>query len=104
MAYLPIEDYGVIGDMRTAALVGKNGSIDWWCYPRFDSPSIFASVLDDDKGGRFQIHPTAEVERYSQFYWPETNVLVTRFVCKGGVGEILHPVLQRLVADRQHPV
>ncbi|MEO1440473.1 MAG: glycoside hydrolase family 15 protein [Chloroflexota bacterium] len=88
MAYLPIEDYGVIGDMRTAALVGKNGSIDWWCYPRFDSPSIFASVLDDDKGGRFQIHPTAEVERYSQFYWPETNVLVTRFVCKGGVGEI----------------
>ncbi len=88
MPYLPIEDYGIIGDMRTTALVGKNGSIDWWCYPRLDSPSIFASILDDEKGGRFQVHPTHDVIRSTQFYWPETNVLVTRFVCDEGIGEV----------------
>lgn len=88
MAYLPIEDYGIIGDMHTCALVGKNGSLDWMCYPRFDSPSIFAAVLDENIGGHFQIHPAEDVIRYRQFYWPETNVLVTRFVCEGGVGEI----------------
>jgi len=88
MAYLPIEDYGIIGDMRTCALASKNGSLDWMCYPRFDSPSIFAAILDENIGGRFQIHPTEDVLRYQQFYWPETNVLVTRFVCECGVGEI----------------
>lgn len=88
MPYLPIEDYGIIGDMRNAALVGKNGSLDWWCYPRFDSASVFAATLDDSIGGRFQIHPDCEVVRYDQFYWPETNVLVTRFICEAGVGEV----------------
>jgi len=88
MAYLPIGDYGIIGDMRTCALVGKNGSIDWMCYPRFDSPSVFAKTLDDEIGGHFQIHPVHTLTNSKQFYWPETNVLVTRFVCEEGVGEV----------------
>ena len=57
LAYQPIESYGVIGDMRTAALVGTTGSIDWLCFPHFDSPSVFAALLDSDKGGRFQVAP-----------------------------------------------
>ena len=57
MPYQPIENYGVIGNMRTAALVGMDGSIDWLCLPHFDSPSVFAAILDDDKGGRFRIAP-----------------------------------------------
>ena len=60
MAYQPIENYGIIGNMRTAALVGMNGSIDWYCLPNFDSPSVFGAILDDQKGGRFQIAPVAE--------------------------------------------
>ena len=57
MGYLPIESYGIIGDLNTVALVGLNGSIDFMCFPNFDSPSIFAALLDDDKGGRFRISP-----------------------------------------------
>jgi GH15 family glucan-1,4-alpha-glucosidase len=60
MPYQPILDYGIIGNMRTAALVGMNGSIDWYCSPNFDSPSIFGAILDDSQGGRFQIYPVAE--------------------------------------------
>ena len=60
MPYLPIEDYGIIGNLRTVALVGMNGSIDWYCSPNFDSPSIFGALLDDNKGGRFQIAPIAD--------------------------------------------
>ncbi len=88
MAYLPIEDYGVIGNMHTAALVGKNGSIDWFCYPQFDSSSVFAAILDDRKGGRFQIAPVRDDCVTNQFYWPETNVLVTRFLSADGVGDL----------------
>src|SRR2546429_4187439 len=88
MAYQPIENYGIIGNMRTAALVGPDGSIDWFCFPRFDSPSIFAAVLDDAKGGRFQISPMVRGLRHKQFYWPDTNVLVTRFLSPDGVGQI----------------
>lgn len=55
MSYQPIENYGIIGNMRTVALVGMNGSIDWYCYPHFDSPSIVGAILDDKEGGRFQI-------------------------------------------------
>ncbi|MEO7862319.1 MAG: trehalase-like domain-containing protein, partial [Nitrospirales bacterium] len=58
--YQPIENYGIIGNMRTAALVGMNGSIDWFCFPHFDSPSVFAAILDDGKGGRFEITPTRQ--------------------------------------------
>lgn len=88
MAYQPIQNYGIIGNMRTAALVGMNGSIDWLCYPYFDSPSVFAAMLDDDKGGRFQIASTQDGINSKQFYWPETNVLITRFLSQDGVGEI----------------
>lgn len=88
MAYQPIENYGIIGNMRTAALVGINGSIDWFCVPSFDSPSVFAAILDDQKGGRFEIAPQGEGIRAKQFYWPETNVLVTRFLSPDGVGEL----------------
>src|SRR3954467_5951657 len=86
--YLPIEDYGVIGDLHTVALVGINGSIDWCCMPHFDSPSLFGALLDKRLGGRWQIssiHPGAR----KQMYFPDTNVLITRFLGSEGVGEIM---------------
>ncbi|MDT7044034.1 glycoside hydrolase family 15 protein [Candidatus Nitronereus thalassa] len=89
MPYQPIENYGLIGNMRTTALVGMNGSIDWFCFPHFDSPSIFAAILDDHKGGRFQILPHTPNAKHKQFYWPDTNVLVTRFLSAQGVGQII---------------
>lgn len=89
MTYIPIEDYGLIGNMRTAALVGMNGSIDWFCPRQFDAPSVFAAVLDGEKGGRFQIAPETEEAARKQFYWPETNILVTRFLCAEGVVELI---------------
>ncbi len=85
--YLPIDDYGIIGNMRSAALVGLNGSIDWFCFPHFDSPSIFAKILDHRKGGYFSIRPVAEFET-KQFYWPETNVLITRYLTGEGIVEV----------------
>jgi GH15 family glucan-1,4-alpha-glucosidase len=88
MPYLPIEDYGVIGDLQTVALCGVNGSIDWFCFPHFDSPSVFAALLDDKKGGRFQIAPTDPSCTFKQLYLPDTNVLVTRFLSADGVGEV----------------
>lgn len=87
-SYQPIESYGIIGNMRTAALVGMDGSIDWLCLPHFDSPSVFAAVLDAQKGGRFRIAPSAGDFRNKQFYWPDTNVLITRFLDADGIGEI----------------
>ncbi|VTT99411.1 glycosyl hydrolase family 15 : Glycoside hydrolase OS=planctomycete KSU-1 GN=KSU1_C0777 PE=4 SV=1: Glyco_hydro_15 [Gemmataceae bacterium] len=89
MPYQPIESYGVIGNLRTAALVGQDGSIDWMCLPRFDSPSVFGAVLDDAKGGRFRIAPGVEGARHKQFYWPDTNVLVTRFLHPDGIMELI---------------
>ncbi len=89
MAYQPIEDYGVVGNLRTAALAGKNGSIDWFCFPNFDSPSVFGAVLDEHKGGYFRISPTNEEISRKQVYWPDTNVLVTRFLSSDGVGEVI---------------
>ncbi|OLB69190.1 hypothetical protein AUI06_09420 [archaeon 13_2_20CM_2_52_21] len=81
--YKPISDYGVIGDMHTAALVGLDGSIDWYCAPRFDSPSVFAALLDARKGGRFQLSP-AEGFTTTQTYEGDTNVLSTIFESKQG--------------------
>src|SRR5437867_6517489 len=86
--YQPIENYGIIGNMQTAALVGMNGSIDWLCLPRFDSPSVFGAILDSRKGGRFRIAPSGDEFRHKQFYWPDTNILITRFLHETGVGEI----------------
>lgn len=83
----PIENYGIIGNMRTVALVSIEGSIDWLCYPHFDSPSIFAAILDRKKGGFFKIAPVGNFKK-KQLYRPDTNVLVTRFLHKDGVGEV----------------
>ncbi len=85
MAYLPIQDYGIIGNMRSVAMVGINGSIDWFCFPHFDSPSIFGRLLDENKGGFFRVSPKHEDFKSKQFYWPDTNVLVTRFTVEGGI-------------------
>ena len=86
-AYAPIADHGLIGDLRTAALVATDGTIDWYCMPRFDSPSVFASLLDRSAGGHFTLAPTSW-QRSTQFYFPDTNVLITRFFTPEGVGEI----------------
>jgi len=87
MTYKPISDYGLIGNMYTAALVGADGSIDWYCLPHFDSPSVFGALLDSSKGGYFKIAPS-EIQNDQQFYYPETNVLITRFLHPDGVGEL----------------
>ena len=91
MAYQRIEDYGLIGNMHTVALCSKTGSIDWFCTPNFDSPSVFAALLDDNIGGRYQLAPTADAATITnkQFYWPDTNVLVTRFLTATGIGEVV---------------
>lgn len=88
MAYQPIEDYGVIGDLHTVALVGMDGSIDFMCFPDFDSPSIFARMLDKDKGGYFRLAPVLEDAHHKQLYISDTNVLLTRFLSRDGVAEI----------------
>ncbi len=88
-SYLPIEDHGIIGDLHTVALVGKNGCIDWCCIPAFDAPSVFGSLLDAEKGGVFSIAPLATPEmKHNQYYLPETNILITRFFTLEGVGEV----------------
>jgi GH15 family glucan-1,4-alpha-glucosidase len=85
--YLPIGEHGLIGDLRTVALVGTDGTIDWYCCPSFDAPSVFASILDADRGGSFDL--CADVPATTkQFYFPDTNVLITRFFADDGVGEI----------------
>ena len=93
MAYLPIEDHGIIGNLHTAALVGMDGTIDWLCLPAFDGPSVFASILDDEKGGHFKLAPAWHADgalgRSQQLYLPDTNVLLTRFLSGEGVAEIL---------------
>lgn len=89
MAYLPIEQYGVIGDLHTVALVSTDGSIDWCCLPHFDSPSVFAALLDDARGGRFRIAPSVPDIRRQQMYLPDTNILITRFLHPDGVGELI---------------
>jgi GH15 family glucan-1,4-alpha-glucosidase len=88
MPYTPIQDYGLIGNMRTAALVSKTGSIDWLCLPKFDSPSVFGSILDERIGGAFSIRPTESEARNKQYYWPSTNILVTQFLHPSGIGEL----------------
>lgn len=87
MPYLPIEAYGVIGDLHTVALVGQNGSIDWCCLPDFDSPSVFARILDDEIGGFYRIHSPG-AKRSKQMYLPETNVLLTRYYGDEALGEV----------------
>jgi GH15 family glucan-1,4-alpha-glucosidase len=88
MNYQPIENYGVIGDLHTIALVGMDGSIDFMCFPNFDSPTIFAAILDHEKGGRFRIAPVLDGARQKQLYLPDSNILLTRFLSEKGVAEI----------------
>ncbi|GJL68260.1 MAG: glucoamylase [Nitrospirales bacterium] len=87
MSYKNIGDYGIIGDLHTIALVGIDGSIDWCCLPRFDSPSLFGAILDHKVGGYFKIAPVSNGNT-RQMYLPETNILLTRFLQHDGVGEL----------------
>ena len=112
--YLPIAEHGMIGDLHTVALVGTDGTIDWYCCPRFDSPSVFAAILDADRGGLFRISPDCESWTSKQLYLPDTAVLITRFLMPEGVGEVQdfmppprtgeavhrHRIIRRVVAVR----
>ena len=94
----PIEEHGVIGDLHTVALVGTDGTIDWYCPARFDSPSVFAAILDADEGRHFRIAPAGDGHNAKQLYFPDTNVLITRFLTADGVGEV-----QDFMADPPRP-
>ena len=83
-----ISEHGLIGDLRTCALVGTDGTIDWFCAPRFDSPSVFGAILDKDRGGSWRLAPASKVSRTQQFYFPNTAVLITRFLTADGVAEV----------------
>jgi GH15 family glucan-1,4-alpha-glucosidase len=104
--YPNISDHGMIGDLQTAALVTTDGAINWFCCPRFDSPSVFASLLDADKGGYFKISPERGNYVTKQLYLPDTAVLVTRFMSPDGVGELhdFMPIAGKRVTDRHRIV
>ncbi|PQE15477.1 glycosyl hydrolase protein [Rutstroemia sp. NJR-2017a WRK4] len=88
--YLPIENYGLIGNMRTCALVGIDGSIDFMCWPDFDSPSLFGRLLDKDKGGHFSISPAQGIPfNTKQQYLPSSNILQTRYIHEDGVVDLV---------------
>ncbi|MCH9816324.1 MAG: glycoside hydrolase family 15 protein [Actinomycetia bacterium] len=87
--YPPIADHGLIGDLQTSALVSLNGTIDWFCSPRFDSPSIFGSILDAEKGGHFTLTVADESAVIKQLYMADTAVLTTRYLTESGVAEVL---------------
>jgi GH15 family glucan-1,4-alpha-glucosidase len=105
-AYPPIEDHGLIGDLQTAALVATDGTIDWFCAPRFDSPSVFASLLDHEKGGYFRVAPEGTDYLTKQLYLPGTPILITRFMSADGVGEVVDfmPVTGEHATDRHRIV
>ena len=87
--YPPIAEHGLIGDLQTAALVTTDGSVDWFCCPRFDSPSVFAALLDHERGGFFRIGPAGTEYTTRQLYFPDTAILITRFMTADGVGEVV---------------
>jgi GH15 family glucan-1,4-alpha-glucosidase len=89
VGYPDIADHGLIGDLQTAALVATDGTIDWFCCPRFDSPSVFASLLDDRRGGRFALAPVTPTGTTKQMYMPDTAILVTRFLSETGIAEVV---------------
>ncbi|MGN9758790.1 glycoside hydrolase family 15 protein [Streptomyces sp. SD31] len=101
--YMPIAEHGLIGDLRSVALVGTDGTIDWYCCPAFDAPSVFAAILDAERGGCFELAATVPA-RTEQFYFPDTNVLITRFFTQNGVGEVqdFMPVDGGLVETERH--
>src|SRR5690348_12616795 len=102
--YPPIADHGLIGDLQTAALVSTDGSIDFYCCPRFDSPSIFAELLDHDRGGRFRIAAAERDYVTRQLYFPDSAILITRFMTASGVGEVIDfmPIDRPKVATTHH--
>src|SRR3954451_8946355 len=105
--YPPIAEHGLIGDLQTAALVATDGSVDWFCAPRFDSPSVFGALLDADSGGYFRISPAkAGVTTVRQLYVPDTAVLITRFLSEAGVGEVIDfmPISGKTVTERHRLV
>src|SRR5690242_13757323 len=83
-----IEEYGIIGDLYTVALVGLDGSIDFMCFPHFDSPTVFASLLDPEKGGHFKLAPQVPEMHRKQLYVPDSAVLLTRFLGTQGMAEV----------------
>lgn len=87
--YEPIENYGIIGNLHTVALVSVHASIDFMCFIRFDSPTVFCKLLDADKGGNFSIQPLMDDIVTKQLYLPDTNVLVTRFLANDGIAEVI---------------
>jgi len=114
--YLPIAEHGMVGDLHTIALVGTNGTIDWYCCPAFDSPSVFGAILDKERGGFYALRPDTDDWDAKQLYFPETNVLITRFFTEDGVGEVQdympidhaeiaahrHRLIRRVVVVRGH--
>jgi GH15 family glucan-1,4-alpha-glucosidase len=103
VSYPPIAEHGLIGDLQTAALVATDGTIDWFCCPRFDSPSVFASLLDDRRGGRFALAPLTPTRTIKQMYLPASAILVTRFLSEAGIAEVVDfmPIDQpRMPSDR----
>src|ERR671932_2661047 len=101
--YLPIAEHGIIGDLQSIALVGTDGTIDWYCPERFDAPSVFGSILDAERGGYYRIAPATDGWTSKQLYFPDTNVLITRFLTPEGVGEVIDymPVEQNVRSHRQ---
>jgi GH15 family glucan-1,4-alpha-glucosidase len=105
-SYPDISDHGLIGDLQTAALVATDGTIDWFCSPRFDSPSIFASLLDADRGGHCRLAPETSGCVTKQLYFPDSAILITRFMTPDGVGEVYDfmPVVPGAATDRHRLV
>ncbi len=104
--YPNISDHGLIGDLHTAALIDTDATVDWFCCPRFDSPSVFASLLDAEQGGFFRICPDVDGYVTRQLYAPDTAILVTRFMTDAGVGEVVDfmPVVPGPATDRHRLV
>src|ERR1700728_1636108 len=102
MSYKSISSYGSVGDLHTAALIALDGAVDWLCLPRFDSPSVFASILDEKQGGEFRIGPVSPAARAEQLYRPETNILVTRFLTPEGVAELTDFMPLRVIETEAH--
>jgi GH15 family glucan-1,4-alpha-glucosidase len=100
--YLPIAEHGIIGDLHTVALVGTDGSIDWYCCPAFDSPSVFGAILDRERGGYYRIAPATGGWTTKQLYFPDTNVLITRYLTAEGVGEVQDFMPVERLRGRQH--
>src|SRR5215217_8393958 len=107
----PIGNHAVIGDLNTIALVALDGSIDFMCFPRFDSLSVFAALLDMERGGHFSIVPQLDGARQKQMYLPDSNILLTRFLSAEGVveisdfmtvedGEVSHDLVRRVKCVR----